>query len=85
MSCPTIRRLKSAADSPDAEALLESVSAANLYTIPAVGATSMADDRTRSALDYQHKWFGRRTRAGVQHAKLVTTRLIKLDVGGELA
>jgi hypothetical protein len=57
----------------------------HLYTIPTFGATSMADDRTRSALDYQHKWLGRRTRAEVHHAKLVATRLIKLDIGGELA
>jgi hypothetical protein len=45
----------------------------------------MADDQTRSVLDHQHKEFGRHTGVGVQHAKLVTTRLIKFHMGGEPA
>jgi hypothetical protein len=86
MLCPANRRLKSAADFSGHRGTSRScISAANLYTMPTLGATSMADDRTCSALDHQHKGFGRHTGVGVQHAKLVTTPLIKFHMGGEPA
>jgi len=45
----------------------------------------VADEQTQSAGDHKHRSFRRRTGVRVQHAKPVTTRLPKLDIGGELA
>ncbi len=44
----------------------------------------VAVTQTQSPLDHEHKGFGRHGRAGLHHAKPIATRLLKLDIGGEL-
>src|SRR5512133_120459 len=45
----------------------------------------MAGNQTWSVLDHQDKGVGPHAGVGVQHPKLVTTRLPKLNIGGEPA
>jgi hypothetical protein len=77
----------SAADVLGHQCTLESSVLPHLSTMPdlylRLTSSNRGKQQTRSALDHYHKWFGRHAGAGVQHAKPVTTRLPKFDIGGE--